>query len=717
MRRVDSWQDRTVNPILGQLLFSFALIADTHVDRDNQPSSSPFPVNALANARTRYCVADINRLGREMGPVAPRFAVHLGDLIHPVPSMPSYAAAADDFHRIVRDLDIPLHVIPGNHDVGDKPVDWAPAGVVRDDYLELWNQLFGAQYQAFEHGGIRFILINAQIINSGLDLETEQRQWLTRELELHGDGRVMLFLHYPPYICTPDEPENYDNLAEPGRSWITSLIERYRVEAMFTGHVHHFWYHRHADTDCYLLPSTSFTRQDYSEMFRAPPPVSMQDGRDDNNKTGYFVVLVYENGHVCHFRSTGGGTLDEDAATGPAEPVSRVVPVHTRERGAGGIGFDLRHPWAELIDIAPSGALDEFRRKRVRNDYPLLALWQMGVVPVRVPVDDLGSDRVVARMGALKQMGHRFVALSQGLPAPGIRARLAGCRGLVERVEITLPMSKVDETAAEATRLREEIGVPVYLSKLRMKSDVVREGAPYFHLISHGFTVADEQELRRLLGRAGSAGRYDGIVFRIGRTELPEPAMAAIGALCDRLQVPPSITLFMADDNPARHRRDDLDNANRIAEAVVAASALKNGELFVDTFMDMDRGHCVRNGVIDRLCNPRPALFVVRHLNALINSRPGAVALVGRGVFDGGRWIRFDHEGRSCVMLLPDRPLDRVVVGPGEMADSTMTASNLLDLVNGEIGPMSVARTNGAIELTLSADLKGPAVIMFESRV
>ncbi|KAA3622543.1 MAG: hypothetical protein DWQ08_12710, partial [Proteobacteria bacterium] len=78
----------------GRPLFSFLLIADTHVDRENAPSSSPFPVNAFANARTRYGVEDINRLKHEMGEIAPRFALQLGDLVHPVPSMPSYAQAA-----------------------------------------------------------------------------------------------------------------------------------------------------------------------------------------------------------------------------------------------------------------------------------------------------------------------------------------------------------------------------------------------------------------------------------------------------------------------------------------------------------------------------------------------------------------------------------------------------------------------------------------------
>ena len=96
-----------------------------------------------------YCVADIQRLIGELGPLAPRFVLHLGDLIHPVPSMPGYATAAADFQSIMAPLELPCYVIPGNHDVGDKPVEWAPAGVVRDDYLDLWTEHFGRPLPVF----------------------------------------------------------------------------------------------------------------------------------------------------------------------------------------------------------------------------------------------------------------------------------------------------------------------------------------------------------------------------------------------------------------------------------------------------------------------------------------------------------------------------------------------------------------------------------------
>ena len=79
--------------------------------------------------------------------------------------------------------------------------------------------------------------------------------------------RIFIGSHYPPYLLHPDEPEHYDNLGPEGRDWLLSMLEEFDIEALFCGHVHQYWFHRYGRTRCHLLPSTAFTRQDYSEMF------------------------------------------------------------------------------------------------------------------------------------------------------------------------------------------------------------------------------------------------------------------------------------------------------------------------------------------------------------------------------------------------------------------------------------------------------------------
>ncbi len=46
--------------IRGKLLFTFAAIADTHVNEDERISTSPFPSTALTTARARYAFAAVN---------------------------------------------------------------------------------------------------------------------------------------------------------------------------------------------------------------------------------------------------------------------------------------------------------------------------------------------------------------------------------------------------------------------------------------------------------------------------------------------------------------------------------------------------------------------------------------------------------------------------------------------------------------------------------
>ncbi len=123
---------------LGARLFSFAVVADTHVNESEDTCASPFATNARANARARHVFADIARLDP-----APAFAIHLGDIVHPVPGLPSFEEAARRFKAIASQIDMPLHLVPGNHDVGDKRIDWMPADVVCDGYLDKYRGIFG----------------------------------------------------------------------------------------------------------------------------------------------------------------------------------------------------------------------------------------------------------------------------------------------------------------------------------------------------------------------------------------------------------------------------------------------------------------------------------------------------------------------------------------------------------------------------------------------
>lgn len=593
---------------LGKRLFTYAVITDTHLNQGETECNSPFEVNKLANGRMRHVVRDLNT--REVD-----FVLHLGDLLHPVPHIPHlYEQAAQCFKDQVKGLRHKLYVIPGNHDVGDKPVDWCPAGMVRAEFLDLWDQHFGAHYQAFDHQDVRFVLIDAQIINSGLAAEVEQKAWLEGELaQAERDGkRVFLNTHYPPYLTYPDEDEHYDNIGEPGRSWLLGLMEKHRIEAMFAGHVHNFWYHRHDATQCWLLPSTAFVRQDYSEMYRASPPPEFEAGRNDWNKLGYFIVHVHENGHLCEIVRTYGA-VTEPGAPVPA-PIDRIPPVHPLESPVTRFGFDMRQNWLEVIEIPPSGGLDEFDRKRTRNDYALMALMEMGVRRLRIPSRDLLDPGHRARLDELSELGFLFTLFSFDAPDRELADAVKGAKGLIDAWEVAQNLADLPAVAAAALPAAQAAGADLYLSKLRSKDEMERGGEKYFHMINHGFTPDEADQIAQAAGIAGVAG----LVFRVAGETAPGQATAQVLAALAPHGLKASLHIRMSIGSPGAKQADQTWVAMRVAEALAAAHAHENAYVYCDTFADVDRGYFAREGVVDRLYNPRPAFHVLRNLTGAL---------------------------------------------------------------------------------------------------
>ncbi|MGB7271539.1 MAG: metallophosphoesterase [Albidovulum sp.] len=582
---------------LGDLAFTFAVISDTHVNPDEDVCNSPFPVNGRANPRFRHVIADLNR--RDIA-----FVVHLGDLLHPVPETGDlYAAAANAYRAIEADLRVPVRHVPGNHDIGDTPVKGAPASPTTEAMIAAWAREFGDQYQAFTHGDVHFILLNAQLINSGLADEARQAEWVEGELA-KATGRVMLMLHHPPYLCFPEEPPHYDNTDPPGRDWLLSLVEKYGVEAMFAGHAHNFWYDRIGETDYYLAPSTCFVRQDYSEMQRCLPPEDSEFGRNDSHKLGYFIVKVFKHGHTVQFVRTFG---EELVPGGKSASLRDLAPTPLENRTPR-IGFDLRQNWAEIAEVPPSGGLDEFDRKPVRNDYPLLALIEMGVRDIRIPLADLRDTARRQRLRALNHLGFRPTIFGFGIPSSDDLARIVDNRDFIRDWEMTVDWQALPGMQSDLSELYAATGLPIYLSRMRSKKDLPA-GSLYFHVINHGFTLADLGQLDEL-GAADLPG-VKGAVFRMGN-RMPVNTLPDIDKAASERGLLASVHMRTAGDNPAERHDDHDQTCARITDALRLVPGLSATRLFLDTLSDYDRGYFPRQGAIDRAGNPNPLFEVIR---------------------------------------------------------------------------------------------------------
>lgn len=596
--------------LYGARQFSFAVISDTHLNEADSESNSPFGVNAQANSRYRHIVDDLNT--RELTHV-----IHLGDVVHPVPAMHQpFEQAAGRFKEISQSLRHPIHLIPGNHDVGDKPYDGAPSGRVRESYLDMWSDQLGEHYFCLRHQKVAFVGINSQIFGSGVLLEDEQWRWLEDTLIDCHEERIFLFSHYPPFLLEPDERENYDNLGEPSRTRLLGLIKKHSVEALFTGHVHHFWYNRFNSCHCYLLPSTAFARQDYSEMFRVAPPASSQFGRDDRAKLGYLLVHVYQSGHEIEFvRSYGENKSDSGLPASPVERPESVTPASNR---AAVIGFDMREDWQERIAIPPSGGLDEFDRKFVRNDYPFLALWEMGARHLKIPLSDLFDARYAKRLYELHELGFRFTLYSYATFSAEVIELVAKHRSVIDSWEIT---GLDDEGTRFCDRFRSKTSdaeISLYYSPLRTRHRTIRSGETYYHVINHGFTVnelnsADEFSIAQV------DSRFDGVVVRLSLKDSAFEVYQAAASLSQTAGFNASVHLRLRNDDPASNMGDERLLRNRLFESMLLSKALSFERTFSDTLADRDRGYFPRTGLVDGAFNPKEGAQIVKCIHAILS--------------------------------------------------------------------------------------------------
>lgn len=695
------FENKQVNPI-----FTYGVIADTHMRPREGDESSPWEVNKYANDRARWVVDRVNR-------ARPDFVIHMGDIVHPFPHLTTYGAAAQTALGICTDIKAPLYYIPGNHDVGDKKNPMMPAHAVDDFGLESYGKHFGPLHQSFDHKGIRFILINAQAFNSGLVHETAHARWLESDLKAHRGKRIHVFSHYPPYVLEPDEPSHYDNIDEPARSWFLGLLEQYEVEVLFAGHVHHFIYQKHGVIDCYNLPATSFVRQDYAEMFRIE--AADEYGRNDAEKLGWCIVDVYENTHICRICRSGGKTLKEGEI--PETDLPTIRNYHTRDRVISPLGVHLRHPWAETIDLPYNGPLDEFIRKRVRNDYTLLALWECGIRNLRVPLSDLLDETIRRRMQALVEMGHCFTVFSCGVPSGNRLEIIRQHRELVDFFEVILPWHSPETTISDLLAFRKDVMIPVYLANIESSADQTLHGSKFSHYVSYGFGITQTEKIDAYLACENAHDAQDGFVFRIGAEESPWDVIPHIGRYAEKEKFDAVANVRLASENPAEFFTDDIQVSNRVAEAMMAAAAARNVHVFLDTFVDLDRGYFPRVGLYDRRYNRRPGSFVFANILGVLNDYGPDISLGDAVEGPDGRTCVFESSRAAMSLFLPaaKRPHARTRAfwnqWVPERKDGT---AKLADLVSGEISKVHWERNEREIILDSTGPCDVPSLFILE---
>jgi hypothetical protein len=163
-------------------------------------------------------------------------------------------------------LPFPTHIIPGNHETGNKFMAGAPMSI-QPDFLDLYSSVFGPSEWSFVHKDVRFSACNAFLLGSGLPDERLLRSWLTEQTRMQRSSHHVWMIHPALFADTIDEPDWHP--ADDRRAWYFALDSEPRsflwdifkctgTTDVITAHIH---CRRHVTIDginVHFAPSTAF---------------------------------------------------------------------------------------------------------------------------------------------------------------------------------------------------------------------------------------------------------------------------------------------------------------------------------------------------------------------------------------------------------------------------------------------------------------------------
>jgi 3',5'-cyclic AMP phosphodiesterase CpdA len=262
--------------------FTFAVISDPHV-AVNKPEHNGRFAKALERA----------------GTFDPAFIVITGDLLE------NWSEdSASLYSEMTENYPVPIHLVPGNHDVGQKRTPDGKGGIT-SDAVKRWKKVFDTDRFAFEYEGCLFIGINNVLLASGLPEEARQEEWFHEKIRETGDRRVFVICHYPFFLRHSGETEGgYWTVESPARDrWLHLFVES-GVSAVWNGHLHRFNEAVWKGVSFIATPGTSFSCA------------------ADKGLTGFRVVRVTDDGWQHEFidlRTKGVPPLFGPAPSAPKE--------------------------------------------------------------------------------------------------------------------------------------------------------------------------------------------------------------------------------------------------------------------------------------------------------------------------------------------------------------------------------------------------------------
>ena len=306
-------------------------------------------------------------------------------------------------------------------------------------------------------------------------------------------------------------------------------------------------------------------------------------------------------------------------------------------------------------------------------------------------------------MADLKAIGHSFTVFSFGVPSDAVVTALADQAGLVDNWEVIAPVTESGDVIKSIANSNGALLPHVHFNPYRTDVEAFST--------SHGLRVDERGGVESLLALDRAREVIQGVVFGVAWNESAMSAIRYARQSVDGFGVTAIVHLEFARD--AAHPDHELDDLNRLAEAVTAAVAFPEVDVFVDNLTDIDRGYFFRHGLVDRLYNPNKGSHVVRHLHTAL--APGCGLSESRMIAGGSATV-LQVAGMPAVLFLPDCKTSVACLPAGTQAINNSGEGRWIDLVNGDIVDVRWTRESATrgydIVLDEPMTCGGPALLL-----
>ncbi len=231
--------------------FSFIHVADIHVGTARSFRFAPAWNDNWETARQQIIDLD------------PDFLIVGGDMTR------DGSTHRFELEQVKRDFDalpFPVHVIPGNHEIGNKYSLGAPMAI-QPEFLDRYATVYGPSEWSFDFGGVRFSGCNAFLLGSGLPDERILRDWLVEQAGRPAPDQHVWIIHPALFADEFDEPDWdpvddrrswYFALDNEPRRFLWDVFESTGTTIVVSAHIHCRRLVRHEGVDILFAPSTAF---------------------------------------------------------------------------------------------------------------------------------------------------------------------------------------------------------------------------------------------------------------------------------------------------------------------------------------------------------------------------------------------------------------------------------------------------------------------------